>query len=150
MAAFAKSLNEIVAKLARKQTKALIAPLVGSNQRLRADMRGLKQRIEQLERAMKTMSKDRPAAAQVRTADGSSKAFRFRAQGVKAHRERLGLSAEEFGRLLSVSGQAIYNWEKGTSRPRQDVMQKFAAMRSLGKREAQRLLQAQRPITSSE
>jgi len=150
MAAFAKSLNDVVAKLARKQTRALVAPVAAGNQRLRAEVRGLKQRIEQLERATKVLSKDRPASEQVRAANGSSKAFRFRAQGVRAHRDRLGLSAEDFGRLLSVSGQAIYNWEKGTSRPRPDVMQKFAALRSVGKREAQRMLKAQRPTKSTE
>ena len=54
----------------------------------------------------------------------------------RAVKDLNGLSAEDFGRLLGVSSQAIYNWEQGTARPRPAMLDKFAALRSIGKREA--------------
>ena len=51
-------------------------------------------------------------------------------------RERLGLSAEDFGKLLGVSAQSIYNWEHEKARPRAEQLAKVAALRGIGKREA--------------
>jgi DNA-binding transcriptional regulator YiaG len=55
---------------------------------------------------------------------------------VRAHRDRLGMSAEDFGRLLGVSSQAIYNWEHGTARPRPSLLEKLSVLRAMNKREA--------------
>lgn len=50
------------------------------------------------------------------------------------------LSAPQTGRLLGVSEQMIYNWERKTTSPRREQMPKIVALRSLGKREAQQRL----------
>lgn len=42
----------------------------------------------------------------------------------------------EFGKLLGVSAQSIYNWESEKARPRAEQIAKLAALRSVGKREA--------------
>jgi len=55
---------------------------------------------------------------------------------LQSQRGRLGLSAIEFGRLLGVSSQTIYNWEQETTRPRGEQLEKLAALRKIGKREA--------------
>jgi DNA-binding transcriptional regulator YiaG len=62
--------------------------------------------------------------------------IRFTARGVRTQRDRLGMSAENFGKLLGVSSQAIYNWERGTARPRSALLAKLAFLRGIGKREA--------------
>jgi DNA-binding transcriptional regulator YiaG len=41
------------------------------------------------------------------------------------------------GALVGVSAQTVYNWEAGKSRPRQQQLAAIAAIRKLGKREAQ-------------
>jgi DNA-binding transcriptional regulator YiaG len=46
------------------------------------------------------------------------------------------MSAGDFGKLLGVSSQTIYNWEHGTARPRPLLLEKLATLRGLGKREA--------------
>ena len=53
-----------------------------------------------------------------------------------AELERLGMSAEDFGKLLGVSSQSIYNWEHGTAKPRSALLDKLAVVRAIGKREA--------------
>ena len=55
----------------------------------------------------------------------------------RMQRERLGLSAENFGKLLGVSAQSIYNWEHEKARPRAEQVLKVAALRGIAKREAE-------------
>ena len=63
-------------------------------------------------------------------------------KGLRSHRARLGLSAEEYGRLVGVSAQTIYSWERQTSTPRAAQRASLAAVRGLGKREAHARLEA--------
>jgi len=63
--------------------------------------------------------------------------LRFRASGFATLRKKLGLSAAEMGRLLGVSGQSVYHWETGKATPRRTQLPAIAAVRKLGKREAQ-------------
>lgn len=42
----------------------------------------------------------------------------FNGKAVKAERDRLGLSAANYGKLVGVSMLTVYNWEKGKSVPR--------------------------------
>jgi len=55
---------------------------------------------------------------------------------------RLGLSAEDFGKLVGVTPLTIYHWEHGKSRPRPPQFARLVAVRGIGKREAQRRLEA--------
>ncbi len=66
--------------------------------------------------------------------------MRFRAPGFASLRKRLGLSAQEMGRLIGVTGQTIYAWEAGKSRPRASQLETIARVRKLGKREVAQLL----------
>lgn len=70
--------------------------------------------------------------------------LRFKPQGVRAQRTRLGLSAAEMGVLVGVSAQAIYNWEAGSSRPRPEQLAVIAAVRKMGKREVKAQLDQKR------
>ena len=53
---------------------------------------------------------------------------------------RLGLSAADYGSLVGVSAQSIYNWEQGHASPRPAQLKVIAALRGVGKREAQERL----------
>ena len=68
--------------------------------------------------------------------DAGAKPIRFSAKGLHSQRNRLGLSATDFGRLLGVSPQTIYNWEQEAAHPRSEQLGKLAALRVIGKREA--------------
>ena len=61
---------------------------------------------------------------------------------VRSLRKRLGLSAPELARLMSVSDQSIYNWELKKSTPRKAQLATLATIRAMGKREARARLQA--------
>jgi DNA-binding XRE family transcriptional regulator len=60
---------------------------------------------------------------------------RFVAKGLRSQRERLGLSATDFGRLVGVSAQSIYSWEHESTRRRAEQTAMLAALRGFGKRE---------------
>jgi len=125
-----------ISRLAKKEARTLVEPTRKSATAARREVTALKRRVEQLERLVAAVQKSARAGKTAAAPITADKALRFRPQGVRAHRDRLGLSAEDFGKLLGVSSQAIYNWEQGTARPRPAMLDKFAALRSIGKREA--------------
>lgn len=51
-----------------------------------------------------------------------------------SNRKRLGLSAQDFGLLVGATGQSVYQWEQGKSKPRPQNVTAIAALRGLGKR----------------
>ena len=58
-------------------------------------------------------------------------------------RKKLGLTANEMGALIGVSGQSIYKWEQGKAKPRASQLKTISAVRKMGKREvAQKLASA--------
>jgi DNA-binding transcriptional regulator YiaG len=81
----------------------------------------------------------RDVSSQVAEADATG--VRFTAKGLRSQRKRLGLSATDYGKLVGVATQTIYNWETGVSRPRKQQLPVLASLRDMGKREAQARLE---------
>ncbi len=71
----------------------------------------------------------------------SKSAVRFTAKGLRSQRKRLGLSAAEYAKLVGVTSQAIYQWERETAHPRKKQIAILAALRGIGKKEALARLQ---------
>ncbi len=65
---------------------------------------------------------------------------RFSAPSLKAQRRKSGLSQEDYGRLVGVSLQTIYTWERGGTKPDGKHLATLVSLRGIGKREAQRHL----------
>jgi len=63
--------------------------------------------------------------------------------GFAALRKKLGLSATDMGKLIGVSGQSVYHWETGKTKPRASQLQAIAAVRKMGKRAIAAKLAAQ-------
>ena len=80
------------------------------------------------------------AALEAQIAELRQRSHKWSPTAVKKERDRLELSAADYGELVGVSGLTIYNWEKGTARPRAKLMDKWVAVRGIGKREAWRRL----------
>ena len=94
-------------------------------------------RAEQLERwlAVKAMPK---AAAWKKL--GIEEVPEFNGKAVLAERKRLGLSAAKYGELVGVSMLTIYSWEKGKALPREGALEKWLAVRGIGKAKAEKQL----------
>jgi DNA-binding transcriptional regulator YiaG len=122
-----------IARLAKKEAKAATAKLQRALVQYRTDIAKLKRIVGQQAKEMIALRRQQGQPQAEREPEENA---RFSARSVKAQRKRLGLSALEYGKLVGVSGQTLYSWESGTSRPRKAQLAGFMAVRGIGKREA--------------
>lgn len=140
-------LKDEITRLARKEIRVHADALKKALAASRAEVAALKKRVQDLER--QTVKATRVSRLPVKAAvaqngiGGIGTGLRFRAAGMAANRKRLGLSAADFGTLLGATGQTVYAWESGKTRPSADQLAAIAALRGIGKQEAaERLAQA--------
>jgi DNA-binding transcriptional regulator YiaG len=131
----ASILKEEITRLARKELKANTETLKKAVSTYRSEIASLKRRVDQLERQSKRTAKVVSKAVASEPQEEATN-LRFRVDGFKAHRERLGLSAADYAKLIGVSALSVYKWEGGQARPRAKYLPAIAAVRKLGKREA--------------
>ncbi len=139
MANIASYLKTEISRIARKEIRAETQPLKKASAQYRSDIAALKRRIGEQDRLISKLRKGQSTALATEASAESPK-LRFRADGFATLRTKLGLSASEMGKLLGVSLQTIYHWEKGQSKPRASQMQAIADVRKLGKRGAAKRL----------
>ena len=132
-----------ISRIARKEVRGETQSLKKAAAAHRTEIAALKKRAKELEDLVKRLGAAKPRAAPaaevVPVAGG-----RFSAKGLAAQRRRLGLSAENCGLLVGVSGQSIYNWEQGTTVPFARHVPAIAALKSLSVRQAAELVEARR------
>jgi DNA-binding transcriptional regulator YiaG len=137
-----------ITRLARKELRGDSGGLKKTVAAQRADIADLKRRVQALEAMVRRLAKSldaeqkrsRPAPSEAAESEPSS--LRFRAAGMAANRKRLGLSAADFGLLVGATGQSIYAWEAGKTKPRPQALAAIAALRGIGKREVEAKLEA--------
>ena len=141
--------GEEIRRLARKEIRAQGADSKQSGSKQRSEIAELKRRLNDLEKRLAKAEKQSgksagrgPAKAAASSDNGSGRRPRFSPKWVSKHREKLGLSAAEYGKLAGVSALTIYNWEKGASTPRERQLNLWGEIRTLGKREARKRLDA--------
>ncbi|MEK9952501.1 MAG: helix-turn-helix transcriptional regulator [Curvibacter sp.] len=135
MANIASLLKSEISRIARKEVRTEIQALKKASAQYRTDIAALKRRLGEQDRLIARLKKAKPAAAETQ-AGKEMPQRRFRADGFASLRQKLGLSAADMGKLLGVSLQTVYHWEKGQSRPRASQLQGIADVRKLGKRGA--------------
>lgn len=135
MANFASQLKAEISRIARKEIRADTQALKKASAQYRTDIAALRRRIAEQDRVIARLRKGKPAVETGKTSEAGPQR-RFRADGFANLRKRLGLSAADMGKLLGVSLQTVYHWEKGQSKPRASQMQRIADVRKLGKRGA--------------
>ena len=133
MANIASLLKSEISRIARKEIRAETQALKKASVQYRSDIAALKRRLAEQDRLIARLKKAKPAATET---GEEVPQRRFRADGFASLRKKLGLSAADMGKLLGVSLQTIYHWEKGQSKPRASQMQGIAEVRKLGKRGA--------------
>jgi DNA-binding XRE family transcriptional regulator len=135
-------LKEEIARLSRKEIRSQVDPTRKATAQHRREIWLLKRQLATLEQKVKLLSGKVLGARPAVSPDATGKPLRYSAKGLQSQRRRLGLSATDFGMLLGVSPQSIYNWEHEASHPRAEQLGKLAALRGIGKREAEARLQA--------
>jgi DNA-binding transcriptional regulator YiaG len=129
-------LRQEICRLAKKEVKAQVGKTQKAAAQYRRDIAKLKRLMSQQEKEIKLLKKRSVGEGQPQTEQNELDAVRFSARSVKAQRQRLGLSAADYGKLVGVSGLTIYNWEHGKARPRKIQLAALVAVRGIAKREA--------------
>ena len=137
MSSLASVLKKEIARLARKEVRAAMEVSRKSIARQRTEISQLRKRVKELESLVaKLQAGNSGVVGEAIPLESSLAAVRFSPKSMRSHPKRLGLSAENYAKILGVSMQTVYHWEQGKSRPRQSQLQRLAAVRKMGKREA--------------
>jgi len=134
-------LKDEIARLCRKEIRRQVEPVRKNAAAHRRDIAALKRKIATLERQGSVLVKRAARSEKAPKPESTEAPMRFVAKGLVSLRTRLGLSAGDFGQLIGVSGQSVYNWEKGKATPRREQLAALAAVRGIGKGEAQARLE---------
>ena len=133
----ASTLKDEIRRLAKREIKTNTSSTKGAVATFRRDIAKLKRLVQGQQKEITFLkTQERKRLGQPQTADEPLEGIRFSARSVKAQRQRLGLSAEDYAKLIGVSPLTIYNWESGKGRPKNERMTAIVAVRKLGKREA--------------
>jgi len=129
-------LREEIQRLARKEIRAQTGVLRKASAQYRRDIARMKRQVSGLQRKIGLLEKQARQGTALPEAESDAKGVRFTAKGLRSQRQRLGLSAANYGKLVGVTGQTIYSWEQETARPRRQQVARIAALRGIGKRQA--------------
>ena len=136
MSNIAVALRQEITRLARREARSLTRSLHKASTQFRRDIAELKRRNAKACAEIAGLRRQAPQGGAAPSAEDVTGHIRYSAASVKAQRKRLGLSAEAFGKLVGVTGHAVYKWEHGSSRPRSRKFAAIAAVRGIGKAEA--------------
>jgi len=139
MSNFANQLKSEIGRIAKKEIRSETSALKKSNSQYRSEIASLKRRLLALESSFKKYQKIAPKSVETSKSE-MAESLRFRVSGFANLRKKLGVTANEMGKLLGVSGQSIYKWEQGKAKPRSSQLKAIAAVRKMGKREVSAIL----------
>lgn len=137
----ASVLKDEVRRLAKKEVRSDTAVTKRASAQHRRDIAELKRAVDDLSRRLAFLERQEKRRVAARPSEKQAEGARFSPRWLKAHREKLGLSAADYGRLVGVSSLTIYNLESGKSKPRSKTLAALASVRGIGKREAERRLE---------
>jgi DNA-binding transcriptional regulator YiaG len=132
MSNIASVLKAEIVRLARREIRGEVAALRKASTQHRTTISALRREVAQLRKQLRSSGTARASAPE--SQEGEVR-LRFSPAGLAAHRKKLGVSAQDYGALVGVSGQTIYHWED-SQRPRAAQLQALAGVRGIGKREA--------------
>ena len=139
-------LSEEIRRLAKKEVKAAVLPLLKTIAEQRHVISELKKRIAVIEKTAAAEKTEKSAGTVV----GTEKKLRLNAAGIVRIRSKLKLTQSDFAKLLGVSSHTVSIWELGKVSPRQDTKAAICALRTLGKREIKQRLAASVAVEETE
>lgn len=133
----ASVLKAEITRVARKEVRTEVDALRKSSAQHRSAIASLRRQIDALQKEVRRASKQHVASDRKSNAKAAVEApqRRFSAARLAAHRAKLGVSGETYGRLVNIGGQTILNWEQGKARPSAQQIQQLAEARELSRPE---------------
>lgn len=136
------AMREEISRVTRQELKACVASMNRAFAAQSKEIAALRRQVAAVMRGLtaiqsRTDGLPLPLEDADQDGDASSGALRFSPKGLRAHRKRLKLSAEQFAKLLGVSAPSIYAWEQGRVRPRARQLRALSTLRAMSKRDLQ-------------
>lgn len=141
MSDIAALLKSEITRLSKKVVRQQAASLQKASTTHRRQLAALKKQVGDLQKEVTRLRRAAANAVPDAEPEAPGRRLRFVAKGLKPLRTRLGVSAREFGLLIGVSEQAVYNWETRRATPRTAQLEKIAELRGIGKKEARARLE---------
>jgi len=130
MSTFATAFKSEITRLARHEVKLAVTPLLSTIRRQRVTIADLKHQLAGLSRrATKSAEPTVPGVT-----EKELKKARFSGKLIRSLRTKLGLTREQFGKLIGVTGYAVIPWETNECRPNALRQKAIVALRKMGKR----------------
>lgn len=140
MANLVTVLKQEISRLARREIRQEMEQARKTLAQQRRDIASLKQQLKEQARTLAYLEQREKNRLQTPPTETLADNARFSPTRLHSHRQRLGLSAADYAKLVGVSAQSIYLWEQGRARPRSQQLAALVTVRGIGKREAQRRL----------
>jgi DNA-binding transcriptional regulator YiaG len=138
-----KPIREEITRLTRKELKDALQNQKKTNIALKKSLAAVKAECAELSREVKAIQKLLPKTTSVEktpeVADDKLKRFRPTSKMVKQLRAKLGVSQDNFAKLVNVSLSCVRAWERkeGPLQLRDKTKASLFALRTVDKREAQ-------------
>ena len=135
MADIKKAFTEEIRRLAKKEIKTAVSPLV-------ARITALRRIVSAQHKELQSLKAVRPrteAAASLEASSEKKADIRLNAKGIKRLRMKLGVTQSVFAKLIDANILSVSHWESGKSKPRGIFQQRIASLRKMGKREIVKL-----------
>jgi DNA-binding transcriptional regulator YiaG len=137
-------LNEEIARIAKKEIKIAVDPIMARAIELKKKVTALTKqnaelttKINQFEQLLGIEPLIDPAAV----SEEEIKNARITPKYIANIRKKLGLSKNEMAAVLEINPNSIYLWETGRATPRNDTKAKLIQLREMGKKEVRALLE---------
>ena len=126
-------LKSEITRVARKEIRAEIESLRKAVSAQRLAIAALKREIAEVRKAASEGSQPPKAAAATEDVAEAGIQRRFSPSRLAAHRQKIGLSAAQYGALVGVTGQSIYKYEQGKARPHTATVRKLSEIKERSK-----------------
>lgn len=133
-----QALFDEIRRLARKEIKVALTPLLGTISALKKQVAEQKKLIAALEK--RAAADPEIPAAPATASEADEKQIRLNAAGILRLRNKLGLTQGEFAKVLGVAMHTVSVWEQGRRTPRHAHKARICALRGIGKRELKKML----------
>ena len=135
-----KALKEEIGRVAKRELKKDLTRVRQDSIWLKKNVADLKRRLVVLERENRLL-RAKSTRLEKETTPPAENLQKMRVTGkmIRSLRTRLGIAQVEMGKLLGVSGQSVYQWERkdGRLRLRETTKTALQRIRQMGKREVQ-------------
>ena len=136
-------LKEEIRRLARREARAMAKKLHANQIRMKSRITELQRQVKALEQLTVPLKKAPLSICAAEVKPEMVAKARISSKAVTSTRKKLGLSLIDFGRLLGVTGNTVWSWEKKKGRLQLCDRAKtaFVGIRGIGVREARRRLE---------